>query len=210
MPTKLSIDTLTRRTLSKSYAIIVSTTLARRARSPIKRSKKSGWCPILLLPTSPYLSSPRLLAPLQPSSTARPGSFMLTDGTDHRLYIGSLEQALRMPYGSRNEKRAFRSQPEQGGGGGGHGGDVGGGDKAGYDPRSGFYSRRSGTQSAIIESAPWPPPYVLSTVAGDTGLIIVTSVNCGYLDMAANFLLSVRRTSDVKVRGVGGFALDGR
>lgn len=51
-----------------------------------------------------------------------------------------------------------------------------------------------------IEVAPWPPRYVLEDIATrDAGVVTVTSVNCGYLDMAANFLLSVRRHSDVKV-----------
>lgn len=60
----------------------------------------------------------------------------------------------------------------------------------------GMESRFVGT---IVE-APWPPEYVLETVANDDGLVVVTNVNCGYLDFATNFLMSVRRVSDVKVR----------
>ncbi|CAN0301704.1 unnamed protein product [Pylaiella littoralis] len=70
-----------------------------------------------------------------------------------------------------------------------------------------------------IAKAPWPPEYILETVVqsqftsdgfgvdgGDTGstrregLVIVSSVNCGYLDFAANFLLSLRRSAlNIKV-----------
>ncbi|CAN0074683.1 unnamed protein product [Pylaiella littoralis] len=70
-----------------------------------------------------------------------------------------------------------------------------------------------------IVKAPWPPEYILETVVqsqftsdgsgvdgGDTGstrqdgLVIVSSVNCGYLDFAANFLLSLRRSAlNIKV-----------
>lgn len=51
-----------------------------------------------------------------------------------------------------------------------------------------------------IDRAPWPPMYIAETVATPEGLVIVTSVNCGYLDMATNFLISVRETSSAKVR----------
>lgn len=50
-----------------------------------------------------------------------------------------------------------------------------------------------------IATAPWPPRYVLETVANEDGLVIVNNVNCGYLDFATNFLRSVRRVSDAKV-----------
>ncbi|CAN0340815.1 unnamed protein product [Pylaiella littoralis] len=69
-----------------------------------------------------------------------------------------------------------------------------------------------------IVKAPWPPEYILETVVqsqfapagfgfggGDTGsekqqgLVIVSSVNCGYIDMAVNFLLSLRRSA-IKVK----------
>ena len=56
--------------------------------------------------------------------------------------------------------------------------------------------------------------YVLETVAsgrktgggeskGSNGLVIVSSANCGRLDRATNFLMSVRRTSGAKVRRLG-------
>lgn len=52
-----------------------------------------------------------------------------------------------------------------------------------------------------IGTAPWPPVYVLEHVATDTGLILVNSVNCGYLDMAVNFLLAARKVvCDAKVQ----------
>ena len=60
------------------------------------------------------------------------------------------------------------------------------------------------TTSSIVK-APWPPEYILETVAMNTtaveskGLVLVSNVNCGYLDMATNFLLTVRNTSDAKV-----------
>lgn len=54
---------------------------------------------------------------------------------------------------------------------------------------------------AQIVDSPWPPTYVLDTVAGSNhGLVIVNNVNCGYLDFATNFLTSVRKWSDAKVR----------
>lgn len=74
-----------------------------------------------------------------------------------------------------------------------------------------------------IGKATWPPPYILDNFVQQTqrkgvgqleegennnredqGLVIVTNVNCGYLDMAVNFLLSVRRAEEnIKVRKVG-------
>ena len=60
-------------------------------------------------------------------------------------------------------------------------------------------------KTSTIARAPWPPEYVLETVAMNTtsamskGLVLVSNVNCGYLDMATNFLLSVRKTSEAKV-----------
>lgn len=51
----------------------------------------------------------------------------------------------------------------------------------------------------FITEAPWPPAYVLETVATQEGMVLVTSVNCGYLDMAMNLLRSVRSVGDVKV-----------
>lgn len=61
--------------------------------------------------------------------------------------------------------------------------------------------RGGGRGTTVIAEAPWPPSYVLETVATERGMILVTSVNCGYLDMAVNFLRSVRNVvDDVKVR----------
>lgn len=51
-----------------------------------------------------------------------------------------------------------------------------------------------------FDHASWPPNYLLETLCSRDGLVIVTSVNCGYLDMATNFLLSVQAHSDAKVR----------
>ena len=58
---------------------------------------------------------------------------------------------------------------------------------------------RDGDGDVEVGKAPWPPSYVLETVANEDGLVMVNSVNCGYLDFAANFLQSVRRFSDAKV-----------
>ena len=61
--------------------------------------------------------------------------------------------------------------------------------------------------TASIAKAPWPPEYVLETVAMNTtsaaskGLVLMSNVNCGYLDMATNFWLSVRHNSNAKVSG---------
>lgn len=41
--------------------------------------------------------------------------------------------------------------------------------------------------------------YVLETVVTSDGVVIVSNVNCGYLDMSTNFLLSVREASGAKV-----------
>lgn len=41
--------------------------------------------------------------------------------------------------------------------------------------------------------------YLLEAVATDEGVVIVSNVNCGYLDMSVNFMLSVERTSGAKV-----------
>lgn len=60
-------------------------------------------------------------------------------------------------------------------------------------------SEAQGYLGTMISVAPWPPQYVLDTVAGKNGLIVVSNVNCGYLDLAMNFLRSVQRVSDVKV-----------
>lgn len=50
-----------------------------------------------------------------------------------------------------------------------------------------------------FDHASWPPNYLLETVASREGLVVVTSVNCGYLDMATNFLMTVQAHSDAKV-----------
>ena len=61
--------------------------------------------------------------------------------------------------------------------------------------------------TASIAKAPWPPEYVLETVAMNTtsaaskGLVLISNVNCGYLDMATNFWSSVRHNSNAKVSG---------
>ena len=60
--------------------------------------------------------------------------------------------------------------------------------------------RGGGDGVVEIATAPWPPLYVLETVANEDGLVIVNNVNCGYLDFATNFLRSVRRVSSAKVR----------
>ncbi len=59
---------------------------------------------------------------------------------------------------------------------------------------------RSEVGAVSIEKAPWPPVYVLEHAVMDTGLVVVNSVNCGYLDMAVNFLLAAREVvCDAKV-----------
>lgn len=63
--------------------------------------------------------------------------------------------------------------------------------------------KESGKVNGIgIGKAPWPPVYLLDHVATSNGLVVVSNVNCGYLDMATNFLLSVRRNSDAQVRRI--------
>lgn len=58
-------------------------------------------------------------------------------------------------------------------------------------------------QSLVVNytfrKAIWPPPYILDTVSSEDGLVVMTSVNCGYLDFASNFLASVRKHTDAKV-----------
>ena len=57
-----------------------------------------------------------------------------------------------------------------------------------------------GSGDAFIGKAPWPPAYVLEHVAMEAGIVLVNSVNCGYLDMAINFLMAARKVvNDVKV-----------
>lgn len=56
------------------------------------------------------------------------------------------------------------------------------------------------TATARIAAAPWPPEYVLETVAAKTGVVLVNNVNCGYLDIAMNLLRSIRNVSDAEVR----------
>lgn len=68
--------------------------------------------------------------------------------------------------------------------------------------RVGNGNERDGENENVvsIETALWPPPYVLETAALENGLVIVNNVNCGYLDFATNFLLAARKVvSDVKV-----------
>lgn len=63
-----------------------------------------------------------------------------------------------------------------------------------------FLRANASVARGSITDSPWPPSYVLETAASKEGLVIVTSVNCGYLDMATNFLQSVQRQSNAKVR----------
>lgn len=51
-----------------------------------------------------------------------------------------------------------------------------------------------------LGTAIWPPPYVLETASSREGLVLVTSVNCGFLDMALNFFATTQEHSDAKVR----------
>lgn len=124
---------------------------------------------------------PSLLSSRSPHHKSRTSS----TAQEHKLInIGSLEHALSIPRYSNNHH---------------------------YQLTHPFISG-----AAEIVRAVWPPPYVLETVssnlaasgsrmapprgsAASKGLVVVTNVNCGYLDMATNFLLSVRRTSDIKV-----------
>lgn len=59
--------------------------------------------------------------------------------------------------------------------------------------------RRSGWSDDIIVTivrSRWPPPYMLEWIAKETSnLVVVTNVNCGYLDMAVNFARSVHEVS---------------
>ena len=72
----------------------------------------------------------------------------------------------------------------------------------------------SAGKSSKIVRAPWPPEYVLETVAASAdptavpaatskGLVLGSNVNCGYLDMATNFWRSVQEATSgtTKVRG---------
>ena len=102
------------------------------------------------------------------------------DDLDHlerdKVYIGSLEFALAYDDGEAGRGRVR--------------------DKEG---------QKTTAKTSSIVKAPWPPAYILETVAMNTtaaaskGLVLVTNVNCGYLDMATNFWLSVRSNSDAKV-----------
>lgn len=49
---------------------------------------------------------------------------------------------------------------------------------------------------ATIGEALWPPAYVLEHVATDEGLVLVNSVNCGYLDFAVNFVRAAGKVVD--------------
>jgi len=62
-------------------------------------------------------------------------------------------------------------------------------------------SEGGGLNSTVsIGLAPWPPAYVLRHVATNVGLVLVNSVNCGYLDMATNFLRAAQKVAaDTKV-----------
>lgn len=60
----------------------------------------------------------------------------------------------------------------------------------------------SGDSNYGVGKAIWPPRYVLESVSSEEGLVIVSNVNCGYLDFGLNFLVSVRRHTDAKVSKV--------
>lgn len=62
------------------------------------------------------------------------------------------------------------------------------------------HARKNGVRTTVIAEAHWPPAYVLENVATNDRLIIVGDVGCACLDMGTNFLRSVRRASDAKVR----------
>ena len=66
-------------------------------------------------------------------------------------------------------------------------------DRSGSDYTDEHFARAS------ILAAPWPPQYVLDTVAGEDGLVLINNVNCGYVDLATNLLRSIQRVSDTKV-----------
>ncbi|CAN0448092.1 unnamed protein product, partial [Scytosiphon promiscuus] len=81
-----------------------------------------------------------------------------------------------------------------------------GGDKtAGQSDLRGKGRQGATAMTSSIVNAPWPPAYILETVAMNTsavaskGLVLVSNVNCGYLDMATNFWRSVQSTSNAKV-----------
>eukprot|EP00752_Nemacystus_decipiens_P012355 g10952.t1 len=58
----------------------------------------------------------------------------------------------------------------------------------------------SSLSEVSIDTAPWPPVYVMEHVADNKGLVLVNSVNCGYLDFAINFFRAARKVvNDVKV-----------
>ncbi|CAN0266884.1 unnamed protein product, partial [Ectocarpus fasciculatus] len=73
--------------------------------------------------------------------------------------------------------------------------------KSGYPSDDEGKGGRTGASAvATITRALWPPEYILDTVRKEQGIIIVSSVNCGYVDMASNFLQSVNDAAgDVKV-----------
>jgi len=50
-----------------------------------------------------------------------------------------------------------------------------------------------------IKYSQWPPLYILEEVSDENGLIITNNVNCGYLDLGINLLLSIKKNSDSKV-----------
>ena len=68
-----------------------------------------------------------------------------------------------------------------------------------YRISSADYSLDKIDDIVYIVNATWPPPYILDTVADENGLVITNNVNCGYLDMAVNFLTSVQKFSDSRV-----------
>lgn len=73
-------------------------------------------------------------------------------------------------------------------------------ERGGASQRGGIGSGSESGGGYVIQKAMWPRRYILDAVADpESGLVMVTNVNCGYLDMAVNFLLSVQRHSDVKV-----------
>ena len=68
-----------------------------------------------------------------------------------------------------------------------------------YRISSADYSLDKIDDIVYIVNATWPPSYILDTVADENGLVITNNVNCGYLDMAVNFLTSVQKNSDSRV-----------
>jgi len=62
------------------------------------------------------------------------------------------------------------------------------------------YTQEGPISTVSIGIAPWPPSYVLRHVATNDGLVLVNSVNCGYLDIATNFLVAAQKIiEDIKV-----------